>query len=79
MAIADTLDAFRRRPASKVGLILPTGAGKTRTALRIVLDMLGPVRARRFHRLLGDASEKPQGPVSSRTAETDFDREQSDS
>ena len=39
-AIDDTLSAFRRRPASKVGLILPTGAGKTRTALRIVLSTL---------------------------------------
>ena len=40
IAIADTLDALRQRPASKVGLILPTGAGKTRTALRIILAIL---------------------------------------
>lgn len=40
VAIAHTLDAFRQRPTSKVGLILPTGAGKTRTALRIVLEHL---------------------------------------
>lgn len=39
-AVARCLDAFNRRPAGRVGLILPTGAGKTRTALRIVLAML---------------------------------------
>lgn len=39
-AIAHTLEALRQRPTSKIGLILPTGAGKTRTALRIVLEML---------------------------------------
>ena len=40
VAITRTLQAFRKRPKSKVGLILPTGAGKTRTALRIVLKKL---------------------------------------
>lgn len=40
IAIADTLDALHRHPASKVGLILPTGAGKTRIALRIILAIL---------------------------------------
>lgn len=40
MAVADCLDAFRRRPTGNVGLILPTGAGKTRTAFRITLEML---------------------------------------
>ena len=39
-AVARCLDAFNRRPAGRVGLVLPTGAGKTRTALRIVLAML---------------------------------------
>ena len=40
VAVAHTLEAFRQRPTSKVGLVLPTGAGKTRTALRIVLELL---------------------------------------
>lgn len=44
-AIAHTLETFRQRPTSKVGLILPTGAGKTRTALRIVLEMLAKAKA----------------------------------
>ena len=44
VAITRTLEAFRRRPKSKVGLILPTGAGKTRTALRIVLNKLDEAR-----------------------------------
>lgn len=39
-AISHSLEAFRQRPHSKVGLILPTGAGKTRTALRIVLEKM---------------------------------------
>ena len=39
-AVARCLDAFRRRPTGNIGLILPTGAGKTRTALRIVLEVL---------------------------------------
>jgi superfamily II DNA or RNA helicase len=39
-AVARCLDAFARRPTGRVGLVLPTGAGKTRTALRIVLSML---------------------------------------
>lgn len=45
VAIAHCLEAFRQRPASKVGLILPTGAGKTRTALRIVLEKLAKTPA----------------------------------
>jgi len=40
IAVARSLDAFNRRPSGGIGLILPTGAGKTRTALRIVLRML---------------------------------------
>lgn len=44
IAISRTLEAFRQRPTSKVGLILPTGAGKTRTALRIVLKKLDQAR-----------------------------------
>jgi len=39
-AVARCLDAFRRRPAGNVGLVLPTGAGKTRTAFRIILETL---------------------------------------
>jgi superfamily II DNA or RNA helicase len=39
-AVARCIEAFGRRPNGRVGLILPTGAGKTRTALRIVLAML---------------------------------------
>lgn len=44
VAISRTLEAFRQRPCSKVGLVLPTGAGKTRTALRIVLSLLDQSR-----------------------------------
>lgn len=40
VAVARTLDAFRRRPAGRIGLVLPTGAGKTRIGLRIVLERL---------------------------------------
>lgn len=39
-AVTRCLEAFGRRPNGRIGLILPTGAGKTRTALRIVLAML---------------------------------------
>lgn len=39
-AVARCLEAFARRPNARVGLVLPTGAGKTRTALRIVLTKL---------------------------------------
>ncbi|WP_413674416.1 DEAD/DEAH box helicase [Massilia cellulosiltytica] len=39
-AVTRCIDAFTRRPTGRVGLVLPTGAGKTRTALRIVLTML---------------------------------------
>ncbi|HEX7944034.1 MAG TPA: DEAD/DEAH box helicase family protein [Phenylobacterium sp.] len=40
VAVARCLDALRRRPTGNIGLILPTGAGKTRTALRIILETL---------------------------------------
>lgn len=40
VAVARCLDSFRRLPHGKIALILPTGGGKTRTALRIVLRML---------------------------------------
>lgn len=43
-AVARCMEAFGRRPSGRVGLILPTGAGKTRTALRIVLGMLAKSR-----------------------------------
>lgn len=39
-AVAHCLDALRRRPTGSVGLVLPTGAGKTRTAFRIILETL---------------------------------------
>ncbi|WP_296696463.1 DEAD/DEAH box helicase family protein [Rhodoferax sp.] len=39
-AVARCIEAFGKRPNGRIGLILPTGAGKTRTALRIVLTML---------------------------------------
>ena len=39
-AVARCVEALGRRPSGRIGLILPTGAGKTRTALRIVLTML---------------------------------------
>lgn len=39
-AVRQCLDAYGRRPNGRIGLVLPTGAGKTRTALRIVLAML---------------------------------------
>lgn len=39
-AVSRCIEAFGRRPSGRIGLILPTGAGKTRTALRIVLAML---------------------------------------
>ncbi len=39
-AVLRCIEAFGRRPGGRIGLILPTGAGKTRTALRIVLTML---------------------------------------
>ncbi len=49
-AVTRCLEAFRRRPNGRIGLILPTGAGKTRTALRIVLAML-------------DRATEPKSPV----------------
>lgn len=39
-AIENVLKAFNGNPASKVGLVLPTGAGKTRVALRIALALM---------------------------------------
>jgi superfamily II DNA or RNA helicase len=36
-AVSRCLDALRRRPQGRIGLVLPTGAGKTRTALKIIL------------------------------------------
>lgn len=39
-AVAQCLDALRRRPDGNIGLVLPTGAGKTRTAFRIILETL---------------------------------------
>ncbi|HET9637662.1 MAG TPA: DEAD/DEAH box helicase family protein [Allosphingosinicella sp.] len=40
VAVSRCLDALRRRPTGNIGLVLPTGAGKTRTALRIILEIL---------------------------------------
>lgn len=40
LAVARVQDAFRRRPDGRIGLVLPTGAGKTRVALRIILERL---------------------------------------
>lgn len=40
VAVAHSLDAFKRRPNGNIGLVLPTGAGKTRTAFRIILEIL---------------------------------------
>lgn len=40
MAVQDSLLALRKKPGVKVGLILPTGAGKTRVSLRIALQWL---------------------------------------
>lgn len=37
VAVSRCMEAFQRRPAGRIGLILPTGAGKTRTALRVIL------------------------------------------
>lgn len=45
-AISRCLEAFRRKPAAKIGLILPTGAGKTRTALRLILEVLSRSEAK---------------------------------
>jgi superfamily II DNA or RNA helicase len=40
LAVSRVMDALRRRPKGRIGLILPTGAGKTRVALRIILETL---------------------------------------
>ncbi|MFK3780960.1 DEAD/DEAH box helicase [Agrobacterium sp. NPDC089420] len=45
VAIARVMDAFRRRPKGRIGLVLPTGAGKTRVALRIILERLAAAPA----------------------------------
>ncbi|MDB5875376.1 MAG: putative helicase, ATP-dependent [Ramlibacter sp.] len=37
LAVSRCMEAFQRRPAGRIGLVLPTGAGKTRTALRVIL------------------------------------------
>ena len=37
VAVSRCMETFQRRPAGRIGLILPTGAGKTRTALRVIL------------------------------------------
>lgn len=39
-AVSQCLDAIRRRPNGNIGLVLPTGAGKTRTAFRVILQTL---------------------------------------
>ncbi|QCJ00895.1 DEAD/DEAH box helicase [Agrobacterium larrymoorei] len=39
-AVRRALDAFARRPNGRIGLVLPTGAGKTRVALRVALERL---------------------------------------
>lgn len=39
-AVARCLAGYDRRPAGRLGLILPTGGGKTRTALRTILEFL---------------------------------------
>ncbi len=41
VAVDRCLALLRRRPPINVGLVLPTGAGKTRTALRVILETLG--------------------------------------
>lgn len=43
VAVSRCLDAFRRRPTGRIGLVLPTGAGKTRTALKIILSIFKTV------------------------------------
>jgi len=45
-AVADCLDAFRRRPTGNIGLVLPTGGGKTRTAFRIIIERLAQANSR---------------------------------
>ncbi|MBB5478101.1 DEAD/DEAH box helicase [Micromonospora parathelypteridis] len=39
-AIAASLKSLRKNPTSKVGLVVPTGGGKTRIALRLILTWL---------------------------------------
>jgi superfamily II DNA or RNA helicase len=45
VAVARVKDSFRRRPDGRIGLVLPTGAGKTRVALRIILETLADAPA----------------------------------
>ncbi|HEX4694478.1 DEAD/DEAH box helicase [Sphingomonas sp.] len=40
VAVERCMAAFRRKASINIGLVLPTGAGKTRTALRVVLEQL---------------------------------------
>ena len=40
-AIRDCRHCLARAPGRKVGLVIPTGGGKTRTAMRLVLEELG--------------------------------------
>ena len=40
VAVARCIEGFRRQPAAKLGLVLPTGGGKTRTALRTIIAFL---------------------------------------
>jgi superfamily II DNA or RNA helicase len=44
LATERCLEALRRGPDRKVGLILPTGAGKTRVAMRVVLQVVADSR-----------------------------------
>lgn len=44
-AVAHCLEAFARRPQGNIGLVLPTGAGKTRTAFRIILETLARAKS----------------------------------
>lgn len=48
LAVARVHNSLRRRPQGRIGLVLPTGAGKTRVALRIILERLAeaPANAR---------------------------------
>lgn len=45
VAVERCVDAIRRRPTGNIGLVLPTGAGKTRVALRIILERLSAAPA----------------------------------
>lgn len=45
VAVERCLKLLKRQPFLNVGLVLPTGAGKTRTAIRVILEMLADVEA----------------------------------